>query len=393
MTPRMGAGGVAILLAALFPAACLQTVVLPPPPEASGDGGTGGLAVTTDAGIGGTPDGAGDRGVALCGQATRISHATPTVMFTLDHSTSMMTTPMGSGNRTRLEVVQDTIRDLVGQYGSTRVKFGYLEFPQASRQGCGMNSCCIGDVTLPSLTNANSIFEAVMKCAPDNPNPSSSCLGPPESNSTSTVQALAQVLMTLNVLDLNPREFNVLLTDHEPASCGSSGDPCGDAAIQINKLDSTRFDNMNMVARWAVPTYVVAVGDSIANDTDSCLNQMAQASRVMRPRLPHYYAGTTGTLVGNYLSTMVTQAICYVQVDDPPFDTGHSNNLDVYIDNQLIPHDGNNLNGWNFGDLTNGRQGIMFFGTMASGVVNGACDAFLRATDANQVQRIRVCPR
>src|SRR5665647_2121042 len=97
----------------------------------------------------------------------------------------------------------------------------------------------------------------------------------------------------------------------------------------------------------------------------------------------------------SYLSTMVTQAICYVQVDDNPFDTGRWSNLEVFIDNQPIPHDANNLNGWNFGDLANGHQGIMFFGTTASGVVNGACEAFLRATDgSNQVQRIHVnyCP-
>ncbi|HET6147219.1 MAG TPA: vWA domain-containing protein [Polyangia bacterium] len=381
MTPRTGAGGAAVLLAALFPAACLQTKVLPPPPgqTSSGAGGGGGVVSggggtsgTGGAFVGGVGGAGGDSDGGQCpngpGSPLRLTHSSPTVIFAVDHSASMMTTRLPPNNSNRLEVVQAVIKELLPF--SDRANFGYLEFPQFDRRGfCSMNSCCVTNVFLNS---PSSIRDAIDRCANAGPG----CLSQMDANNTPTVPALNQVNDLFRTLDLrDPQKIVLLLTDHEPASCGSSSDPCDEAAQVINKLDNT----LNVL------TYVVVVGDSVQNDNgaSACLNLMAGASGARRPGPLAYYSAVNEGQVRQAMNDPVMSSICSAQVEDTFADASR---VVVDIDSQPIPRDPTNTDGWNFTRLTNGRQAIVFYGE--------ARKKFLNATDSTQIQKVHatVCP-
>jgi hypothetical protein len=369
MTPRTGAGGAAVLLAALFPAACLQTVVLPPP-QARGTGGTGGLG--SDGGN--LADGpiSGD-GVGPCpaGTALKIRYDAPTVMIALDHSGSMMSTHFGSSTTaTRLTAVQGVIKDLFATFGTKSVNFGYLEFPQVQQNRTCNNGCCVGTVNYPLSGSQVGIRDAMDRCAP--PNPSATCLPASDANATPTAQALSWVMDAFNLVKPNvgPQKITLLITDHEPG-CGGSADACMQAQMQVATLSSSH-----------IPTYVVAVSaESIPGATDSCLTDLALNSLVPRDSSPRYYWATSDATLRSYLTNPVQTAACYAQVDDSNFDPRRTN-VDVAIDGERVPQ--GTKDGWTFIDLSNGRLGIQFSGT--------ACTKYLKpVADVTPEQKLQVC--
>ena len=390
MTRRTGAGGAAVILAALCPAACLQTVVLSPPGVESA-GGSSGLDAGNlpDGGGSGDRDGASDRNTACTSSNTALAirRPWPSIVLAVDHTNSM-----GNrlGNGTRLEEVSSALTSRLNKYGPV-VRFGYVEFPGTSRSCSNTtNSCCVGSVTQPAPNTENGILSAIDQCV-------SSGSGCVSGDGAPTAQMLAQVNKayddllnsgggTSTAADLELR-FVLLITDGEPGcATGASVDPCEQAANEVAGLSIQ-----------GIRTFVVGVGGDLPNDDsrggNKCINGMANVSGIVRSAVgPFYYPATTDNLLGGYLTSIITQTVCHLELLDEPADpdrteiqfsmqvsAGSSNFMNV-----PVPRDTTHTNGWDYERTADTK--VTFYGN--------ACTTFIDTVLTGGMQRVRVqgCP-
>jgi hypothetical protein len=389
MRPRTGSGGAAVLLAALFPLGCLQTVVLPPLGVEAAGGSSGLDAGPLVDGGGGTGDrdGATDRNTTCTGTDTNLSirRPWPSIVVAVDH-----TNTMGNhfGNGTRLEEVSSALTSRLNKYGQV-VRFGYVEFPGMSRSCSNTpNGCCVGPVTQPAPNTENGILSALGQCFSG-----SGCVG---GDGAPTAQMLAQVnnayadLLTSGRGNSTPAElelrFVLLITDGEPfCATGVQGDPCVQAANEVAGLSIQ-----------GIKTFVVVVGDVPNDDTrggNACLNSLANVSGIVRSAVgPFYYPATSDNALGTHLTSIITQTVCHLELLDEPADpdrteiqfsmqvnAGSSNFMNV-----PVPRDTTHINGWDYERTADTK--VTFYGA--------ACGNFIDTVLNGGMGRVHVqgCP-
>jgi len=387
MTPRTGAGGAAVLFAALFPAACLQTVMLPPPPQA---GGTGGGSADDGGNPGG--GGAGDRDGGLdhstiCNNpntSLAIRRPWPSIVVAVDHTNSMISNRLG-GNDSKLEAVASALKARLNKYGPV-VRFGYVEFPGMSRSCSNMTSaCCVSAVTQPAANTENGIISTLDQC-----NPLSQGCGLGDTAPTAQMlrdvgDAYNELLANTNPVDQEWRSI-LLLTDGEPGCPlgSSSSDPCMQATSEIARLNIQ-----------GITTSVVAVGD-VPGDLDThgankCLNSMANVSGVVRSTVsPFYFPVMTESQLGNTLTSIITEAVCHLELLDLPADRDRTT-IQLGMSNSsggtttvTVPRDTSHTNGWDYEKTADTK--VVFYGA--------ACGNFIDTILTGGLQRVRVqgCP-
>lgn len=362
MTTRWGGGRSALLLAALLPAACVRTYEFD---SSGGGGGVNGSDAGPVGGGNGVDGGGGNSDAKLhCSGSTTVttlssSPANPAIMFALDRSHSMLTGLGGNGG-SRFSVTGKAIIDTVNAY-SAIVSFGYVEFPTGDSSCSGM--CCAGGLVPPAPLNSNSsaISMALNTCASSQ---SLTCNG--STDVVPTGQALNKIANTFKHNTTNSL-YALLLTDGPPTSnCPLDPTQPDDACDQANVLMSDM--SKGNLSPSPITTFVIGIGD-VAPDpmttppANNCLNRLAFSGGHPAPTSPFYALATTDTSVRAQIDTIVTNAICQVDIDDQFFDPNHPFQVFDVNGSMILPDP---MNGWT---LDPNKSRLTFTGSSCANLI------------------------
>jgi hypothetical protein len=348
MNPKVAGAHAATLIAALLPAACMQTVVLDHPRTDGGRGDADAEADSSDNDATGGGDGSNDHGLHCVVGDTRpltVSQDVPSIFIALDRS-STMRAPLGT-NGSRFTVTRDAIEKVLMTFGPL-VQFGYVEFPGLPSDNDCMNiySCCASVTTslVRAGTSLMGITSMLNRC---DQGTQVNCL-PNSPDARPIIQAISRIEMAYTGLPRNTGPlYALLITGGEPTCSAQQGpDPavCAQTGFAINNL-------LVSSSNPHFSTFVVGVGDvagalNASNTGNQCLDDLAQAGGLLRDSgPPFYYPATTDPLVHSYLNTIVSGTVCRINIDDSNFDSDPAQ-IEVNL-NGTIPYDPTNQNGWN----------------------------------------------
>jgi hypothetical protein len=285
---------------------------------------------------------------AGCVSTSTTVHQLPAeVLIVLDKSGSMDDDAQGDhctggcGPTSKWTLVTTALDDVVGMTDA-KVNWGLKFFATPSR-GCGISN----GVEVPvAPSNASAIMAAIAAASPGSSTPTRSA----EKAGLAYLKGLA---------DPNPK-YLLLATD---------GMPNCNPLVPDNMMadDSAGAEQAVADALTAgVPTFVVGIGDTMAEQT---LNALAQAGG--KPQAgastSFYQVGDTAELVtalGKILGTIP----CTFDLGPPPNQWYTADAVSVTANGSVVPHDPTHANGWDFVPAT---TNISIYGPTCDAVMSG----------------------
>jgi hypothetical protein len=264
-------------------------------------------------------------------QSLQISMRSPTIIVSVDRSTSMQTM---FGSVSRLEVIQNEVLGVLGKYHF--VKFGYEEFPSATSMCSDGQGCCAGDVALPNYSNRMAINHAIHAC-----DGGGAACSQSQRPIAAALEKCFTTFQSLYVPGDPGHRYVILFTSGDPTCMGSDPmmSPCDDASTEVVKLG---MHNTN--------TAVFGVGDGITSNT--CLDALARYGNLPTGTTsPVFHLVKTPNDLSSAFEDLVqsiADEACKIDVRTPPAD---STTVQLRFDGMLVPTD--SLQGWMFDPDTN----------------------------------------
>jgi hypothetical protein len=370
MTTRTGRARAAALALALLPVACTQKVFLDGPLDGGGNGqGAFDGGGSNDGGGGGN----GDRPGCMAGgsaSAPTFQQLVSAIFIALDRSSSMNKTLESMSSTSKLNVVQNALKNVVNRFGPLNtVHFGYVEFPNTD--GCpGTNVCCVSQGLGPVNGTTQSVLRAVENCSTGNS--STGCFTP---DGTPMTQALLEATSVYSNLTFpqGASRYVLLITDGEPncAVSSSTSNVCEEAVNAVNQLNLAD-----------ITTYVVGLGTIPQTDPtvnfDRCLDRIGGQGGADKLLPPSYYQAVTEASVLSTLTDIVSAMSCHFRITPGPANPDH---MALDVSGSVISKDPNNANGfWSFDSPS----------TTDLTVHGPACDTLVSSFITNGVQKIHI---
>jgi hypothetical protein len=290
-----------------------------------------------------------DGGELDCGRQTfNVARKPADILLVLDRSGSMKDDVNGASKApSKWDLVVPALQQVISATDAS-VAWGLKLFPRGDDAGeCSADSYPSDIAVEIKPSNASAVNQAMSSATP-------------KGDGTPTSDAVDEAVKYLKTIRDNNPKYILLATDGEPSCAGTTK--------SSSKARTAAIAGVKAAADADFHTFVVGIATTKSSASDT-LTELASAGLEPPSGSGYYLASTRDELVSAVQKIAGSVGTCVFPLDNKPPNPDH---VGVTIGDQRVPHDSNNIAGWNYVDSD--MRAIELFGAACDEVMSRGVD-------------------